>query len=101
VNHIIAPIDSISDNFLDALSLDPRLTVRIVDIAVRTEEGEVHASLVHSDPHLLYRLANKAWNVSSAKDISSNTILHDHLDGTPYFVINCVVVASPVSAPLL
>ena len=101
MNDIVAPVDSVSDNFLDSLSLNPGLTMGAVDIAMGPEEGEVHASLIHTDPHFLRRLADEAWDVGTAEDAATDSVLQDHFDGAPYFGVDRVVVTGPVGAPLL
>ena len=75
VNHVVASVDSVSDDLLDSLSLDPRLTLGVIDVAVSSEERKVHACLVHAHPHRLRRLADEAWDVSTSEHIAANAIL--------------------------
>ena len=65
------------------------------------EEGIVHAELVESYPDLLGWNTDEAWYVSSTEDVSSKTVLHDHLDGSEELFILSEVVSSPVGAELL
>ena len=65
------------------------------------EEGIVHTELVESYPDLLGWNTDEAWYVSSAENVSSKTVLHDHLDGSEELVILSEVVSSPVGAELL
>ncbi len=101
MDHVVASIDSISDDVLDALSLNPRLSVNIVDVTVSAEEGIVHTGLVHSHPHLLRWFSNEAWDVSTSKNVSTKTILHDHLDRAVHLLIFSKVISGPVSTELL
>ena len=65
------------------------------------EEGIVHTELVESYPDILGWNTDEAWYVSSAENVSSETVLHDHLDGSEELFILSEVVSSPVGAELL
>ena len=101
VDHIVSSVDGISDNLLDSLSLDPWLSVNVVDIAVSSEEWHIHTSLVHTYPHFLRGCTNEAWDVSTSEDVATKSILHDHLDRTKDFFVFSIVVTSPVSTIFL
>jgi len=68
---------------------------------VGAEEGIIHSELVEPYPDLIGRNTNKSWYVGSTEYVSSQTVLHDHLDGSEEFFILSEVVSSPVCAKLL
>ena len=82
VDHIIALVDRVPNDGLDSFALIPWLSVNVINSAVGAEEGIVHTKLVESYPDLFGRNAKEAWNISSTENISSKTVLHDHLDGS-------------------
>ena len=79
VNHVVALIDRVSNDSLHSFALMPRLPVHIMDRAVGTEEGIIHAKLVKPHPNFLRWDTEETWYISSAEDITSKTVLHNHL----------------------
>lgn len=75
--------------------------MREKNITVGSEEWEIHASLVHAHPHFLRWDANEAWDICTAKDIATDTILQDHAHRSVDFSVHRVVITSPVCTPLL
>ena len=101
MNHVISPINCIPDNVLDALCLAPRLSFWVVDVGMGTEEWEVHASLVEAYPDLICWHTDEAWDVCTTKDVSTKTVLHDHLDCAKHFLILGEIITSPICTVLL
>lgn len=101
MHHVVAPVDCISDHTLDSLGLDPRLAIDAIDVAVSPEERIVHTSLVHTHPHLLRWRANEAWEVSAAKDGTTNSVLHNHFYRAEYLFIYSKVITCPISTIFL
>ena len=101
MDHVVALINRVPNDGLHPLALLPRLPVHILNSTVGAEERIVHTELIEPYPDLLGRFANEAWNISSSENISSQTVLNDHLDRSKELVILSKVVSSPVSTKLL
>lgn len=101
MHHVISSVDWISDRSLHSHCLEPRFSNCTVDVAVSSEERHVHANLVHSYPKLFRGYSDEAWNVSTAKNSATNSILHDHFNWAIDLLVDSIVISSPVSAKLL
>ena len=101
MNHVVSSVDCISDRGLHSHCLKPRFSNGAVDVAVSSEERHIHAKLIHTYPYLFRRYANKAWDVSTTKEVATNSVLQDHLQGAVYLFVDSVVVSCPVRTELL
>ena len=78
---VVSLVDSLPDGLVDAGGLHPRFTVRVVDMRVGAEEGEVGAKLVELDGEGVSWVTVKSWNVSTTERHPGQSVLQHHDDG--------------------
>ena len=80
VNKVVALVDSSSDCSLDPGRLEPRFTVRGVDLCMCPEEWVKSAQLVELNVKIVTRLTVEPWNIRPTEGVASNTELEKHAD---------------------
>ena len=63
---------------MHSVCLKPWLSILVLDMAVSSEEGEVHSELVEHHEKVFGDLAEEAWYVCSTEGDTSVSKLQDH-----------------------
>jgi hypothetical protein len=101
MNKVIALVDGCSDRCLHSVTLEPRFTVRCVNLGVSSEEWIESTKLIELNIQIISNFAIESGNVATTIRVTADTKLKNHIDRALHFCFGCCVVASPVSAKLL
>ena len=74
MNKIVAKADGVAYHLLDALRLEPGLSLLVIDFVVSPEEWVEHPKLIHHHPEVFRRYKLISWNVCTSKRMASNTL---------------------------
>lgn len=72
VNQVIALVHRVTDHLLNALGLEPGLTIREIDMSVSTVERIESARLVEHDEQIISHITVESGHVCSSESVATH-----------------------------